>query len=72
MWNFVLWDSVRIPKSQYNYDHMVQNAVYLMELNVIGVIGIGVELNCLMDFVPESELNCLKLGDFRWYDDRRL
>ena len=33
-----------------------------MEFNVIGKIGIGVELpsselNCLRDFVPESELN---------------
>ena len=35
-----------------------------MELNVIGIIGIGVELpsselelNCLRDFVPDSELN---------------
>ena len=36
----------------------------IMELNVIGIIGIEVELpsselemNCLGDFVPESELN---------------
>ena len=36
----------------------------IMELNVIGIIGIGVELpspefelNCLRDFVPDSELN---------------
>ena len=39
-----------------------ERCLCIMELNVIGIIGIEVELpslelNCLGDFVPESELN---------------
>ena len=37
---------------QYNDDNMVQNAVY-----VIAIVGMELELNCLRDFVLESELN---------------
>ena len=55
-----------IKKTQYNDGRYGTLDMYLciMEWNVIGIIGIGVELpsselelNCLRDFVPESELN---------------
>ena len=55
---------VQFKKSQYNDDNMVQNAVYrITELTGIGVElpSSELELNCLRDFVPESELN------WNWY-----
>ena len=53
---------INLKKSQYNDDNLVQNGVYCLCITELTGIGVELpsselELNCLRDFVPESELN---------------